>query len=318
VVLCVIALVVFGILGIFSATHRALAREAFDCVFRKMTLRPCNTGLDKRLRMIVSMQVMKRNETAGKFVHRHFELISLAFTALMAGSILFTGIGVYNYWAYGNCNGPGSSELCLLNPETYSGSDPLAWLFPPSPAQLKSISSEGLPMRGAQNASIQIIEVGCFNCPYTKATEPLVDEVLEKYDGKVALYFKYFPLPKHDYSVDAAQAAECAREQGAFWGYKDVLFKRQLECVQQPTAQDLRSLYKQFASDLNLDTTQFNACLDSGKHAGYVEKQKQESINARVYGTPTFFINGKPLVAPKTLDEFSAIIDKELADKGIR
>ena len=72
-VVCIIALAVFGIMGIFSATHRALAREAFDCVFRKMTLRPCNTGLDRRLKMIVSMKVMRHHEGTGKFVNRHFE-----------------------------------------------------------------------------------------------------------------------------------------------------------------------------------------------------------------------------------------------------
>ncbi|MEK6958023.1 MAG: thioredoxin domain-containing protein [archaeon] len=312
-VVCVIALIVFGFLGIFSATHRAIAKEAFDCVFRKMTFRPCNTGLDKRLKMIVSMKVMKRHEGAGKFVHKNFEGISFFFMLLMIGSIVFSGIGLYNFWAYGNCNGPNSSELCLLNPETYSGTNPLAWLFPPTPEQVKQVSSQGLPVRGNPNAQIQIIEVGCFTCPFTKSTEPIVDEVMEKYGEKVALYFKYFPLPRHNYSFEAAEAAECARNQGKFWEYKERLFEHQAECLEQPTTGDLIIVYKGLAKDLGLNEGQFNACIDAGKYNSYVEQQKQENINAGIYGTPTFFINGKVLVAPKSLEEFSKIIDAELA-----
>ncbi|HLC93086.1 MAG TPA: thioredoxin domain-containing protein [archaeon] len=312
-VVCVIALVVFGILSIFSATHRAIAREAFDCVFRKMTLRPCNTGLDKRLKMLVSMKVMKHNEGAGKFVHTNFEAISFVFMLLMIGSIVFSGIGIYNFWAYGNCNGQNSSELCLLNPETYSNTNPLAWLFPPSPSDVLPVSSEGLPMRGTTGAPVQIIEVGCFSCPFTKSTEPLVDEVMAKYDGKVALYFKYFPLPKHEYSLESSEAAECARDQNKFWEYKELLFTRQLECAAQPNAGELHSLHAEFAEELGLDTEKFSVCMNTGKYAPYIEAQKQESITAGIYGTPTFFINGKVLVAPKTIEEFSAVIDAELA-----
>lgn len=315
-VVCVIALIVFGILGIFSASHRQIASEAFDCVFRKVTLRPCNTNLDQRLKVIVSMKVMKQHEGAGKAVHRHFEAISFTFTLLMLGSIVFSGIGVYNYWAYGNCNGKDSSELCLFNPETYSNTDPFAWLFPPSPGKVKPVFSTGLPMKGNPQARIEIIEVGCFSCPYTKATEPLVEEVLSKYEGKAAFYFKYFPLSRHNYSFEAAEAAECAREQGKFWEYKNVLFERQLECTQTSDTSQLMQHYKKYAEDLGLDATQFNACLGSGRYRDYVEKQKQENIAAGIYGTPTFFINGEALVAPKTIEEFSRIIDRELGAMG--
>ena len=315
-VVCVIALVVFAVMGIFSASHRALAREAFECVFRKMTLRPCNTGLDKRLRMIVSMKVMKRHEGAGKLIYANFESISLIFTVIFALSVIFTGVGVYNLWAYGNCNGPNSSELCVFNPETYSGTDPLAWLFPPTPAQVKPVSSSGLPMLGGADAPIQIIEVGCFSCPFTKSTEPLVQEVLAKYEGQTAFYFKYFPLPRHDYSAESSEAAECARDQGKFWEYKELLFTRQLECAEQPGAAELHGLHTEFAQELGLDTVLFSACMADGKYGGYVERQKQESIDAGIYGTPTFFINGRVLVAPKTLEEFSVIIDDELREAG--
>ena len=66
---------------------------------------------------------------------------------------------------------------------------------------------------------------------------------------------------------------------------------------------------------LKLDTEKFSACLDTGKYSDFVSKQKQESIDAGVYATPTFYINGMPLVAPKMIEEFSALIDKETLEK---
>ncbi|MCR4368473.1 MAG: DsbA family protein [archaeon] len=308
-VVCIVALIVFGFFSLFSATHRPLFKEAVSCVLRKATLRPCNTGLDKRFRMIVSMKLMKHNEAIGKFVNKNFEAISSLFMIIFVLSIVFTGIGLYNVWAYGNCNGPNSSELCLLNPETYSGTNPLSWLFPPSPEQVKLVSFENLPLRGNPNAPIAIIEVGCFSCPFTKATEPLVDEVFEKYGEDVKLYFKYFPLPRHTYSQESSEAAECARDQGKFWEYKGLLFTRQLECIEQPTTGELHTLHIDFAQELGLDVEEFSVCMGSGKYSNYVEAQKQESIDAGIYGTPTFYINGKVLVAPKTIEEFSAVID---------
>ena len=311
-VVCVIALIVFGILGIFSATHRAVAKEAMDCVLRKMTFRPCNTGLDKRLKMIVSMKFMKHHKGLGKFVHKHFESISSALMVIFILSFLFSAIGMYNFWAYGNCNGPNSSEFCVYNPETYSNTNFLAWLFPNTPEGIKPISTEGGIMQGNQNAEIEIIEVGCFTCPFTKISEPIVKEVLEKYDGKIKFYFKYFPLPNHDYSFEASEAAECAREQEKFWEYKDLLFTRQLECTEQPNTQELNLLYKEFAKEAKLNEEQFSECLDSHKYKTEVEKHKQEAIDAGIYGTPNFFINGKALVAPKNAEEFYPLIDAEL------
>ncbi len=312
-VVCIVALIVFGILSIFSAKHRPLAKEAFGCMLRTVTLRPCNTGLDKRFQMIVSMKLMKHHQGFGKFVHSHFKSIANVFMIIFLLSIVFTGIGLFNLFAYGNCNGQDSNELCLLNPETYSGSDPLAWLFPPTPAQVSMVSFDGLPSRGVDNAPVTIVEVGCFTCPFTKAAEPIVEEVMQKYDGKVKLYFKYFPLPAHNYSVEASEAAECARDQEKFWEYKELLFTRQAECSEQPNVEELKVLYREFATELNLDTDQFAQCVDLRKYQEQVEQQKQENIDAGIYGTPTIYINGKVLVAPKSLEEFSQIIDAELA-----
>ena len=111
--ICIIALIVFGIMGIFSATHRKLALEAFDCVFRRITLRPCTSGLDKRLKSQIVGGILTKNKSIAKFTHRYFEIISWTILILSVASMVLVGISFYNFVKYGNCNGENSSAFCI-------------------------------------------------------------------------------------------------------------------------------------------------------------------------------------------------------------
>ena len=111
--ICLIALLVFGILGIFSATHRKIALEAFDCVFRRLTIRKCTSGLDKRLKSQITGKLMKKSPKIARFTYRNFELISWFFTIILILSLVYTGIGAYNFAMYGNCNGENSQKACI-------------------------------------------------------------------------------------------------------------------------------------------------------------------------------------------------------------
>jgi hypothetical protein len=117
--ICVIALVVFAVLGIFSARYRAYFFEAFDCVFKKMTLRKCTTSFDKKMKLKVTTKLSHVNKPLGGFVFKNFDTISWIFTIIMIISMawsLYVGvIGVYNWVVYGNCYGPESVEVCVLN-----------------------------------------------------------------------------------------------------------------------------------------------------------------------------------------------------------
>ncbi len=66
--ICVIALIVFAVLAVFSAKYRPLALEAFDCVFRRLTFRKCKSALDKRLKSKITGKVMKRHAGLAKFI----------------------------------------------------------------------------------------------------------------------------------------------------------------------------------------------------------------------------------------------------------
>ena len=123
--ICVIAMVVFGILAIFSASYRPVAKEAFDCVFRRITLRKCESGLDTRMKSKIVGKLMIRSPGFARQVYVHFEKISWFFVILFFVSLFLAGQGVYNIILYNNCNGPGVDgelpEYCIV---TGNGGEP--------------------------------------------------------------------------------------------------------------------------------------------------------------------------------------------------
>ncbi len=118
--ICLIALIVFGIMGIFSVGYRKLAKEALDCVFRRITFRKCTSNLDERLKsQIVGRLMVKRPKLAEK-VYKNFEVISWVFVIIFIMSFAYSAYSVYNLVVHGNCNGPNSSGFCIFNPQDTS------------------------------------------------------------------------------------------------------------------------------------------------------------------------------------------------------
>jgi len=117
--ICLVALVVFAVLGIFSAKYRAYFFEAADCIFRRATLRKCSTSFDTKMKMKITSKATKLNRPFGGFIFRHFEALSWVLTIVMVVSLVWSGysggIAVYNWVTYGNCNGPDSALTCTLN-----------------------------------------------------------------------------------------------------------------------------------------------------------------------------------------------------------
>ncbi|HLD10795.1 MAG TPA: hypothetical protein VJB89_01825 [Candidatus Nanoarchaeia archaeon] len=113
--ICILALIVFGILGIFSVKYRIIAKEAFDCVFRRITFRKCTSGLDIRLKAQITGNLMKKAPNIATKVYKNFEIISWFFTIILIVSLIWSGIGLYNFVLYGNCNGEDSTEFCIFN-----------------------------------------------------------------------------------------------------------------------------------------------------------------------------------------------------------
>jgi protein-disulfide isomerase len=113
--------------------------------------------------------------------------------------------------------------------------------------------------------------------------------------GKVSFAYKYFPVVDQGRigeSTWAAQAAECANQEGRFWEYHNKLFQ---VWSGENVGTYVKPKLKQYAADLKLDTTSFNQCLDSDKTLSIVQADFAEGTRMGVHQTPTFFLNGRSL-----------------------
>lgn len=169
------------------------------------------------------------------------------------------------------------------------------------------VSVDDDPQQGSNDAPITIIEFSDFQCPYCAKfyTQTLL-QIRDNYinTGKVKFVYRDYPLSSHQYAKKAAEAAECAHEQGKFWEFHDMIYENQASLNNEKL--------KQYAIDLGLNTNEFNTCLDSGKMSQEVMKDFQDGSSYGVTGTPAFFINGTKLVGAQPYEAFQRIIEQEL------
>jgi hypothetical protein len=166
-----------------------------------MTLRPCESGLDKKIQMKIVSRVFDHSPNAAKAVNKHFELLSWIFIILSFASTILVAQGVYNIYQFGTCD-PVHPEQCIV-------AGVLGQPICPN-------SYEGINL-GPDEAKVFIIEFGCFTCPYTKSAESAIQDILKQYPNDVRYVFKTFPIPTHDNAREAAAASICSNEQGKYW-----------------------------------------------------------------------------------------------------
>jgi len=124
-VFCFVALIVFGIIGIFSITYRQLAKEALECVLKTAVFKPCTTGFDDKMKAKITGKVGKTSPTTAKIIYKHFQLFSWILVIITIISMVYSIQSIYNIVVYNNCYGPNSSEYCAIvgifdTPETSS------------------------------------------------------------------------------------------------------------------------------------------------------------------------------------------------------
>jgi protein-disulfide isomerase len=160
------------------------------------------------------------------------------------------------------------------------------------------------PSRGAKDAAVTILEFSDFECSFCARARPTLARLREVYAGKVRHVFRDFPLQMHPHAGKAAEAADCAGEQGRFWEMHDRLFAH-------ADALEVDDL-KKHAAAIGVEAAPFSACLDSGRHEAAWRKDAAEGVRLGVSGTPAFFINGRPLVGAQPFESFAQVIDDEL------
>ncbi len=180
-----------------------------------------------------------------------------------------------------------------------------------TPAETRSVVRYDVPVDddpviGAEDAVITIIEFSDYECPFcTKWHEEVFPKILAEYPTQVRIVYRDFPLENiHPNAIPAAEAANCAFEQGKFWEYHDLLFSGGKSLN--------RTTYMAYASQLNLNLETFADCLSSNKYEQEVLGDFEFAANLGVRSTPTFFINGIALVGAQPYEVFKQIIDGEL------
>jgi protein-disulfide isomerase len=171
------------------------------------------------------------------------------------------------------------------------------------------------PVLGSPDAKVLIIEFGDYQCPscrqFWKDIEPrLKKDYIDT--GKVKLVFRDFPLMQiHPEALMAANAVNCAGEQGKYWQFHDKVFREQYnrgDDIIRMKAADL----KKWAKEIGVDQAKFDQCLDSEKFKSEVLKDKADGDAAGVQGTPTFFINGRAMGGAQQYPEYKKLIDELL------
>ena len=161
------------------------------------------------------------------------------------------------------------------------------------------------PVRGRDDAPIQLVEFSDFDCPYCRRATDTIDRLMEQFAGQIRFVYKDYPLPSHPDAFKAAEAGNCAHEQGRFWELHDTMFASQGSLG----VEELKG----YAADLGLDTEAFDACLDSSRHAAAVNRDVRIGMSYGVSSTPTIFLNGRAVLGAAPYETFVEIIREELA-----
>lgn len=158
------------------------------------------------------------------------------------------------------------------------------------------------PRKGAEEASITIVEFGDFECTACKTLSPALEVALKTYPDDVNLVWKNLPNESiHPIATPAAIAAHCADQQGAFWAYHDILFDRQGYITE--------TQFPQIAQEVGIDVDKFSTCYETRDTLAIVKKDYEEGLGLGLTSTPTLFIEGQILIGAITTNELLDVIE---------
>jgi protein-disulfide isomerase len=230
---------------------------------------------------------------------------------IITGSIIIAGIIIGVAVLYGGAQRAKDQEANIVE------SLPL----PPTEEDIVpdviEIESEGHTFIGEDDAPITIIGISDFECPFcNRFAIDTLPEIKEKYidEGIVKFVFRDFPLPYHPFAQKAAEASLCVYDQEGrdYYAYHMALHENS-------TALEIDDL-KEYAEEIDVDMDEFEECLDTGKFETVVQEDFEEinkiiqDSNLDNFGTPAFFVNGKPLIGAQPLSAFDDIIEEELLE----
>lgn len=179
---------------------------------------------------------------------------------------------------------------------------------PAAPVDMEALLDDD-HVNGDADAPVTIVEFSDFECPFcARFYSQTYKQIEEQYikTGKVKLVYRDFPLGFHANAQKAAEAAECAGEQGKYYEMHDILFEDGVVGGV--------DTFKKYAQELKLNKGEFDKCLDSGAMAAEVRKDFTDGQRAGIQGTPGFLVNGQLISGAQPFQVFQQVIEAELAN----
>lgn len=184
--------------------------------------------------------------------------------------------------------------------------------LPGVPLDSQNLTRENSHMTGKVDAKVTLVEFADFQCPACAAAHPVVKQILETYKDNADFNFvsRNFPLSSiHKYAMDSAGAAEAAGRQGKYWEMHNILYERQAEWA----APQALEYFVQYATELGLDAEVLRQEVRDKKYADIINTDYADGTALSVNSTPTFFLNGQPLVGVPKYEDLKKSIDDQLA-----
>ena len=167
-------------------------------------------------------------------------------------------------------------------------------------------------IKGNASSTVVVMEYSDFQCPACRSYYPIMKELMVEFGDRVTFVYRHFPLIGiHPNAEFAALAAEAAGKQGKFWEMHDLLFEKQDEWAKAP---DVESKFESYATLLNISIEQFKTDWVSKEVKDFVKTQRMHAIKSGLQGTPSFFINGKQIQNPASVQAFKILINEALAN----
>lgn len=182
---------------------------------------------------------------------------------------------------------------------------------PPNTETLSVLEDNSHRLSEADDDKVTVVEFLDFECEVCGAVYPAIEQLREEYAGRVTFVVRYFPIPGHHNSMNAAIAVEAAAQQGQFKAMYSRMFETQAQWGEQQVSK--ADLFRSFADALGLDLAQYDAAVADPATQERVQTDFDAGQALGVEGTPTFFVNNDKLTI-ESIDDLRAAFDQALAE----
>ena len=170
------------------------------------------------------------------------------------------------------------------------------------------IATEGFPARGAEDATVTVVEFADYQCPYCKAAGDVLEALVAAHPDTLRVVFIDFPINPSGISRQVALGAECARQQDRYWDYHELAFERQRELDPNSAVELARALA--------LEPEAFRECMEDPATAAQVARAEAEALRLGLDSTPSLFIEGRPVILQDIERDLPRVVEQALEAAG--